>query len=192
MGYKGQKFGKSHLVAKFVRLHSLKCCRFIAAALHPMWWLPWHTASLLVLPLSCVSGPTHTQTQDTFYPFSGPRCSVCVHPLYLYVSTSRMPGGVVESRQKLQQRTKGRPMRDDLFSIYLAPWQFPVWPVDSSCVRPCLGLTLGPCALFHILDDVYTSVYSLFFPFSSPFSSSSPFLYFSRPSSIGRLVLPSF
>lgn len=41
-----------------------------------------------------------------------------------------------------------------------------VWPVDSVCVRPSLGLALGPHALVHILYDVYTSVYSRLLPSS--------------------------
>lgn len=98
----------------------------------------------------------------------------------------------VESRQKLQQRTGCRPLWDTLFPIYWVPWQFSVWPVDLVCVRPSLGLALGPRALFHILYDVYTSVYSRLFPsslwtiFEPPlFFSHQPSPCFSRPPFVG-------
>lgn len=194
---------KRHLLAIFACLHSLKM-------------LPVYCGSISFV---VVTAPTHCKTdripssslspcglgwfvlcqwpQNTrevrFPPFFHQLRSHCIHPFNLFLLTSRMLRIIFESRQKLQQRTGCRPLWDTLFPIYWVPWQFSVWPVDSVCVRPSLGLALGPCALFHILYDVYTSVYSRLFPlfesFLNPFFSLTCSVSFLA--SIGRLVLPS-
>lgn len=131
-----------------------------------------------------------------FHPLSSQPRSDCIHPFYLFMATSRMLQMFAESRPKLQQRTGCRPLWGHLFPIYWVPWQFWVWPVDSGCVRPSLGLATGPCALFHILYDVYTSVYRRLLPSSlwsifESFFLLHPLLYLSWPPFIGRPMLPS-
>lgn len=134
--------------------------------------------SCLYIDLSSVSDPRTREDESDFNPLSSQPSSDCIHPFYLFVSTSRVLRIFVESRQKLQQRTGCRPLWDHLFPIYWVPWQISVRPVDSACVRPSLGLAVGPCALFHSLYDVYTSVYSRLFP-SSPWTIfKSPFVFF--------------
>lgn len=83
--------------------------------------------------------PQETHDKSEFPTFPSQPRSDCIHPFYLFVFTSRMLQMILESWQKLQQRTGCRPLWDTLFPIYWVPWQFPVWPVDSVCVRPSAG-----------------------------------------------------
>lgn len=125
-------------------------------------------------------------------PFSPVTLALTVS-IHFYLFVSRKLWMFVESRQKLQQKTGCRPLWDTLFPIYWVPWQFSVRALDSVLIWPSLGLALGPCALFHILYDVYTCVYScLLPPLFEPFFNPCPlFCVFSRPPFNGRLVLPS-
>lgn len=208
MGYKGQKIGKRHFLAIFARQHSLKmlpvyCGNIsydVVTALAHFKSATISFSSLSRCGFSCffLCPRKHKASHISTLFFSQPH-SDCIHSFYLFVSTSRIPGMSVESRQKLQQRTGCRPLWDVLFPIYWVPWQFSVWPVDAVCVRPNLGLALGPCALFHILYDVYTSVYNhlllcslwtIFESFPPPFCLLHPFLYLSA--SIHRQAVVAF
>lgn len=206
MGYKGTKHWKkapfSHIcpttfpqnVAFLLWQHFIWCgnCPDILQVCQNLFFL---SAYMWFGLIWLVSAAVDNASQISSLFSSQPRPD-CIHPFYLFVSTSRMRRVFVESRQKPQQRTGCRPLLDILFPIYWVPWQFSLCPVDSVCVRPSLGLPLGPCALFHILYDVYTRVYSRL-PSSSlgtilkSFFLLHSFLCLSWPPFIGRLVLPS-
>lgn len=157
MGYKGQKIEKkAPFSAIFAWLHSLKVLRVVTALTH---------CKSVRISYSCLRLHLSHKTQDK----SDFRPSLWLYPsIFIYSRRPPECSGCLLNQGRSCSRGQDDAVRYEMICfLFIGCHEFSVWPVDSIYVWPCLDLAVGPCALFHILYDVYRSVYSCLLPLLS-------------------------